>query len=169
MQRKTLFKNDWVSTVLLNGWYIATEESRCPGNNLVAVLPWRLKSGERQYLARFEENLAHGGEDNYPTSIITGGCETKDILHHAQDELLEEGGYNIERHRFIPLGTCHPLKSSFAVMNLFTVRIINTDKRVRAEGDGTLGEKGAWCSWVGHGTLIWAKDPYIHTILVRMK
>jgi len=171
MKKKVLFKNDWLSTYILNGWYVVSEETRCKNGQLVAVLPWRVKNNEVQYLARFEENLAHGGEGKFSdVSIITGGCETKDILYHAQEELAEEAGYHVDRDRFRSHGVCKPLKSSMSTMNLFSVRIISKDVRREAKGDGSHGEQGSFCDWVDRRTLIIeGKDPYIHTIMMRME
>lgn len=169
MKREVLFKNSWLSTVLLNGWYVATEETRTINDNLVAVMPWRLFDNQRLILARREENLAHYGEKKFPLGTITGGCEKYlDIKKHAQEELMEEGGYRIPLKRFRKHGICYPLKSSKAKMHLYSVQIFPSETRKRSTGDGSIGEEDSSCQWITGDQFLRTKDPYGHTIFMRV-
>jgi hypothetical protein len=172
MSKQLLFKNEWLSTMLYNGWYVATEETRCR-NTLVCVLPYRRVSNKFEFLLRYEHNPAHESEDSdmkeYVPSAITGGCEKYNPKQHAVEELAEEGGYHMRAERMIFLGTCRPLKSSSCTMHIYAVSISALDVQTNASGDGTPGETGAWPDWVDEEELLRCKDPYIHTALLRLK
>ena len=66
------------------------------------------------------------------------------------------------------LGSCRPLKSSMAKMWLYAVQIFPSDKQCEASGDGTAAEEGAFPIWTSREDIIECKDPYVHTIVVRL-
>ena len=167
--RKVLYENKWLRTVELNNWYIASECPATKENKMVAVLPFKKYNNTNLFLARFELNPAHMIDNNHQVSIITGACETGNILYHAQQELLEEGGYHIPKQRFNYHGIVNPLKSSCIQMYLYSVEIFDNDKQYECKGDGSLNESKEYSRWVSHPTMINAKDPYIHSIMLRMK
>jgi len=170
MKKQILFNNKWINVIEINNWFIATEPTSCYKSRSVAVLPYRtVKFNCLEYLARFELNPAHlEKEGEHQLSIITGVCETKDTLYHAQQELKEEAGYSLAQKRFEFLGIVRPLKTSTTKMYLYTVEIKETDQQQKYHGDGTENEKKEFAKWVSEIELINAKDPYIHTILFRM-
>ena len=176
--RKVLFKNPWLTVVELDDWFIATEPTQSKGNRAVAVLPYREVSAppnatswqhRNEFLARFELNPAHMTGLSHQTSIITGACETGNPLHHAKAELLEEGGYDIPEDRFVFLGIVSPIKTSCTKLHLYAVQIYLGDKQVPAQGDGGVHDRKEYAEWVSKDTMIAAKDPYIHTIIMRAK
>jgi 8-oxo-dGTP pyrophosphatase MutT (NUDIX family) len=171
MKKQILFSNKWINVLKLDDWFVATEPATCYENTAVAVLPWRnnKQAEKKQYLARFELNPAHLEKENeHQLSIITGACETENILFHAQQELIEEAGYHIAQKRFEFHGVVRPLKTSVTEMCLFSIEIKETDIQQEYHGDGTENEKKEFVKWVSYEDLIGAKDPYIHTILLRM-
>lgn len=172
MSKQLLYKNEWLSTFLYNGWYVASEETRCR-DTLVCVLPWRKIAGKVEYLLRYEHNPAHEDPDSdikeYLLSAITGGCEKYEPIKHASEELAEEGGYHIAEKRFVFLGSCRPLKSSSCTMYLYAVQIQSNDVQTKALGDNTYGEVGCWPEWVEEEDLLRCKDAYIHTAVSRLK
>jgi 8-oxo-dGTP pyrophosphatase MutT (NUDIX family) len=168
--RQVLFENKWMSVVLLDGWFVASEPSASKDNMAVAVLPYRVKGGRIEYLARMEKNPAHITAPDIPQmSIITGACETGKPLYHAKTELLEEGGYDISESRFIPCGIVNPLKGSCTRMFLYGIRIYPRDRQTEPEGDGGGHEQTESAAWQTHNEMLWAKDPYIQTIMMRLQ
>lgn len=169
MKREVLFNNKWLRIVLLDGWFVASEPAQCLSNKAVAVLPYRVnESGKYEYLARFELNPAHMTGQDHQLSIITGACETGYTLHHAYHELLEEAGYDIDPSRFNYHGVVNPNKSSCTILALYSVEISDKDEQKLYRGDGSKHESKEFAKWVTREELVWAKDPYIHTIMIRM-
>jgi 8-oxo-dGTP pyrophosphatase MutT (NUDIX family) len=175
MKRKVLFKSTHLNVVELDGWFYATEPANSEDNLAVAVLPWRIHKGAKEFLARFELNPAHllctghikCTDTPHQVSIITGACETGDALYHAQHELIEEAGYYIDKSRFESCGVVSPIKSSCTKLCLYTVRIKRTDTQLDYRGDGLGNESREFAEWVDRSVMIKAKDPYIHTIMLR--
>ena len=179
--RKILFDNKWLRTVLLDGWFVASEPAQSKNNTAVAVLPYRIKreksmklcvtkdnyNYKHEFLSRFECNPAHVIDLLHQVSIITGACETNNPLYHAKMELLEEGGYDIPEDRFKFVGIVNPMKASCTKLHLYTVRILGKDKHIIPKGDGSKYEQKEYASWVSRDTMIAAKDPYIQTIILR--
>jgi 8-oxo-dGTP pyrophosphatase MutT (NUDIX family) len=167
--RKVLFNNKWLSVVLLDGWFVASEPSASKYNLAVAILPYRLRKTGVEFLARIERNPAHTVLKQHQISIITGACETGNPLRHAQIELLEEGGYDIETDRLLHCGIVNPLKTSCQRLCLYSVRILSRDKQVTPAGDGSEHEQHDYAEWHSYQDMVWAKDPYIQTIILRLK
>jgi len=175
MKRKVLFKSSHLNVIELDGWFYATEPANSEDNLAVAVLPWRKRKGEVEFLARFELNPAHLLCSSYvkctdtphQVSIITGACETSDPLHHAKMELLEEAGYCIDESRFKSYGVVSPIKSSCTKLCLYAVRVTAKDTQLDYRGDGSGNESKEFAQWVDRYTMVAAKDPYIQTIILR--
>jgi len=168
MKREVLFNHKWLRVVKLDGWFVASEPAQSKYNRAVAVLPWRKKQNSPpEFLSRFELNPAHMDRGTHQPSIITGACETGKPLYHAQAELYEEGGYAISQSRFKYHGYVCPLKASCTKLHLYSIRIIGRDKQVLAQGDGGEHEQKEFVDWVSREEMIYAKDPYIHTIIMR--
>lgn len=168
IKREVLFKNKWLRVVRLDDWFVASEPTQSKNNIAVAVLPYRKIGGVIEYLSRFELNPAHMTDKKHQMSIITGACETGNPLYHAKMEVLEEAGYDIPEERFKSHGIVTPLKASATKLHLFSVRVYKKDKRGKYEGDGSKNESREYADWVSYDDIIWAKDPYIHTIMIRM-
>ena len=175
MKRRVLFKSTHLNVVELDGWFYATEPANSEKNLAVAVLPYRKSKNNIEFLARFELNPAHLLFENHTrwadglhqVSIITGACETGDPLYHAQHELIEEAGYHVDQSRFNFHGIVSPIKSSCTQMCLYSIRILSRDRQLTYRGDGSGNESKEFAEWVDRSTMIQAKDPYIHTIILR--
>ena len=166
---KTLFENKWIEVVELNGWFTATKPVQSKDNKTVAVLPYRIKDNKKEFISRFELNPAHlDGEMNHQVSIITGACETGDPLFHARMELREEAGYEIPEDRFMFHGIVRTSKTSMSKMHLYSVKINESDEQLAYSGDGSGNEAKEYAEWVSYLDMLTAKDPYIHTIMLRM-
>jgi len=169
MKKEILYANKWINVIKLDDWYVCTDEVRTKNNDFVCVLPYTItNSGIKKYLLRMEHNPAHQEKGNV-LSVITGQCETGVVLYHAEQELKEEGGYTIESSRFISLGTCMPLKSSMAKMNMFAVQIFSNDIPHEAKGDGTIGENNSYPIWTDRTNVLECKDPYAQSALLRLE
>lgn len=172
MKRKTLFENDWLSVIELDGWYVASEESRTKDNTLVAVLGFRHRMSdghwnELEFVGRYEWCPAHNQHGRLELSTLTGGVESADEEQDAVRELAEEAGVEKRTDELIDLGTVFPIKSSTACLRLFAVYV--TEELTRTKGDGTRGEQDAFCEWVSERTMLSCKDPYMHTMIMRLK
>ena len=166
---KTIFSNEWLS-LKDKGGYIFAHESRCHGH-IVAVLGWRKKK-EMEILGRFEDCPAH--DNGISLSSLTGGIEEKGdwdamSLKFAQQELREEAGIEVDKDRFVSLGTIRPLKSSDAIIHLYSIELPDEEPVEDPEGDGSQGEVGAYCEWVSLEDAIDCKDPLVHSAILRLK
>lgn len=176
-----LFKNKWLTIrkkTLENGCeYIYSHADWCNSEG-VAILPFRvvmdyslteLGIPKREFLGRYEICPAHS--DEVELCSITGGMdkEGERPVFTAVRELEEEGGYRVNPEHVIHLGAVRPSKSSDNIMNLFAVDVDKANAtKVEAVGDGTLGEEGSYCEWIDAVQLANAKDPLLHTMLVRL-
>ena len=167
--REVLFDSPFIRVVKLDGWFYSTEPAQSKGNLAVAVLPYRKTGHGKEFLSRFELNPAHMTDHQHQVSIITGACETGDPLYHAKHELLEEAGYDIPEQRFNHHGFVCPAKASSMKLHLYSVRILAKDKRKEYHGDGSRNESKEFAEWVDREMMVYAKDPYIHTIMMRGK
>lgn len=166
-----LFSDKWLSVnkkTMDNGSeYIYSNSPWCKSNG-IAILPFRkAKDGYPEFLGRFEICPAHS--DEIELCSITGGMdkEGESPALTAVRELIEEGGYKVPLENVISLGTVRPSKSSDSTNHLFAVNLDNGAEEVEAVGDGTLGEEGAYCSWISLEELVDAKDPLLHSIFLR--
>lgn len=168
MEREVLFENQWVSLVKLDGWCVAAEQTRCKGGALVAVLGYRKSDDPAgvEYVGRFEWCPAHSNTKEHELSSITGGVDTDDIEMDALRELAEEAGIFKSKSDLIYLGTCNPIKSDCATMYLFAVEC---EEIGESHGDGSHSKHGAFCKWVSEDIMVACKDPYVHTMMLRLK
>lgn len=170
----TLFENKWLNVQekeLDNGAkYVYSSAPWC-GSEGVAILPFRSITSDGfsdiEFLGRYEINPAHS--EQVELCAITGGMdkEGESPVFTAVRELIEEGGYEVPVENMIYLGTVRPSKSTDSTQHLFAVDIDKGAKEVKATGDGTLGEVGAYCAWINTDQLVAQKDPLLHTILIR--
>lgn len=164
MDIKELYHNDWLSLMETDG-YVFSHETRSNGK-IVALLVFKLKpNGEiEEVLGRFENTPCHF--DGFSLSSITGGVENDDVKGTAIKELLEEAGLIADKTDLIPLGTVRPTKSTDTEVFLLGVNA-EGKKWVEAKGDGSKGEKHAFCSWVLPENAINCKDPLMATMIMR--
>jgi hypothetical protein len=170
---KKIYHNKWVELRERDGWVYITE----PWCNSVgiALLPYRTKIVNqmivREYLGRFEPNKAHQ-EAGVELCSITGGYDNADkftIEECALNELREEGGYAARIGDLVPLGVVTAAKVSDKRYMLYTVDIGQPHiKEVEATGDGTKGEKGAYCQWITKDQLLTSQDPLLLSMYVKL-
>lgn len=161
---QTLYENNFLAIREESGYYYY-HMTRTDGR-LVAILPHRLRAGERQYLARVEICPAHSLEpDLY---AITGGVTPGEApLEAAVRELGEEAGYHMSAADFRHLGSVRPSKQADTIADLFAVDV--TGRRQRAiTGDGTRWEQGASVQWVSFEQGLAIADPLFIAAMVRV-
>lgn len=168
---EVLYTSKWAE-VRKRGFYVYTHS---PWSNSmgVALLPFRFVNGQIQFLARFENNLAHTDNRNeLEICSITGGYDNADrftIEECALNELREEGGYAALPVDLIPLGTANVSKGSDYVQFLYGIDLGKPHiVRVEPTGDGTEGEIGAYCKWVTREELFTTKDPLVYMMYARL-
>jgi hypothetical protein len=168
---KTLFSNKWTSVkeiTLDNGAQYVYASAEWCGSEGVAVLGYRsIETLEKfEILGRYEICPSHS--ELPELCSITGGMdkEGESPVFTAKRELIEEGGYDVPVEKFVYLGTVRPSKASDNTTHLFVVNLDGA-KEVEAIGDGTLGEEGAYCSWIDVHEMANAKDPLLHTMFLR--
>lgn len=86
------------------------------------------------------------------------------------NELGEEAGYHASIKDLIDLGTVYDSKSSDTVIYMFAINFDIADiRKVKATGDGTVGEKGAYCNWINKHDAITCGDPLLITMVARLE
>ena len=161
---KVLFRNNFLAVIDRDD-YIFSREVRCDGI-IVSLLPFRPTGIFWEFLARLEVCPAHSHEQKLYS--ITGGAEPqKTIQATAQQELLEEAGYQAQLNEFISLGKVYPTKSSDTIVYLFA---INVDNKFQStpQGDGSKFEVGASVQWVNYDQGIEIEDPLFITTMTRL-
>lgn len=174
---RTLFENHWLSLkekTMDNGSTYVYSHAGWSGGEGVAILPFRSKLVspawkyyQPEFLGRYEICPAHS--DDVELCSITGGMDKdgESPVFTAMRELIEEGGYKVPVENIVYLGTVRPSKSSDTTNHIFAVNLDDGSEEVEATGDGTIGEEGAYCSWINQEQLIKAKDPLLHAMYLR--
>ena len=160
---KTLLENKWLSLKQV-GNYIFSHETRSNGKILALLVFDSSRPG--MYFGRYENTPCHF--DGIQLASITGGVEKDEIIKTAILELKEEAGFVGKEEDLISLGTVRPTKSTDTVVYLFAFDA-NGKQAVKAEGDGSEGEVGAYCSWVTEQACVQCKDPLMVTLVSRFK
>ncbi len=146
--------------------YYYAHEIRC-GGFIVALLPWRVENGIVKVLLRQE--VVPCWQMQPSLSIITGGAEPgKTLMQTARQELLEEGGFDVENlRRFLPLGSCFGTKSVDTVYTLYGVNVHGL-KQEPAQGDGTVLEDLGKCVWIEGRHVNLSVDPLTYILYHRL-
>lgn len=160
---KTLYRNEWLSLQETMDGYVYTHEEKSDGQG-VAVLAFRPRP--LRVVGRYENCPCHF--DGMALTSLTGQLDQGETpVQTAVRELFEEAGITVGPDEMKSLGTVRPSKASDTVMHLFAVDIGDRDIG-RAPGDGTKGEEGAYCKWVGHEEAIMSKSPVLATMVARL-
>lgn len=163
-----VFANRFLAVIDRDG-YTYIHEVRC-GGQIISILPFRLTTHGRSYLARRETCPAHEALNEQPELCsITGGVDAPHTpADTAQIELLEEAGYSISSDELIPLGWVKPSKAMDTVAHLFAVDVTSKTPNA-AVGDGTKWEAGASVEWVSEKLGLDIGDPLFVVALARLK
>lgn len=158
-----LFGNEWLSLRKTPGGFTYSHEEKGGGQG-VAVLAYKLQP--LQIVGRFEECPPH--RDGRALCAITGQMDVKgeSPVDAAVRELKEEAGIEVPNHALRELGFVNSSKQTDTIMWLFAVDVCHLDIG-ESQGDGTRGEKGAFCHWIAPGPAIWSKDPLLSTMIFR--
>ena len=104
-------------------------------------------------------------------------CALTGIVEEGEDpkvtalrELEEESGI-VSIAQPINLGTVNPSKASDTTAYLFGVDLNRVPDQARyyGPGDGTRGERGAYCAWVGLHEVLACKDATLIAALARLQ
>jgi|GEM_PF-6849350 len=88
----------------------------------------------------------------------------------ALNELAEEAGYLASSGDLLDLGTVYVSKISDTVMHLLAINLDSAKvKKVKASGDGSKGEEGAYCRWVDKEDAVNCDDPILITMVTRLE
>jgi len=168
---KVVFETDWISIKQIDDYFFM-HEKRCNGH-IVAVLGWKGEKERPDILGRFEICPAH--QDGKQLCSLTGGIDEKEnswddaALNFAQEELEEESGISVKKDRFVDLGTVKPSKAADTIVHLFSIDLPDEEPIKNPKGDGSKGEKGAYCKWISFDEAIGCKDPLMHVMILRLK
>lgn len=165
LKDRAIFKGDWLTIRRTADDYEYVTQSRM-GREAVAILGYV----SSWLLGRFEVCPAHG--DLRPElCALTGGIEPgEDPVDAALRELYEESGFRGDRHRVRRLGQpVRPSKASDTIIHLFTVPLDakTVEGKFYGPGDGTEGEKGAFCRFVHFSEAVNSKDPILAAMAAR--
>jgi len=160
--KKELYHNEWVSLFEKDG-YVYSHETRC-GGKIVAVLGYREKDDKLEIVGRFEKTPAHSQE--LKLASLTGGVEDKSTEETAIIEMKEEAGIDITKDELEDLGQVMSSKSSDTIYYLFAVDCSKKDIK-KGEGDGSEGEKDAYCEWVSIRDAINSFDSVLHSLIIK--
>lgn len=153
-------ENDWVELRKI-GKYVYMHEKKCDAQK-VAFLIYR---DDGMLFARHENTPCHG--EGIQMCSFTGSVEDNDPVGTTVMEVLEEAGMTCDREELEYLGTSRPYKATDAIYHLYaldgTGRAFETPK-----GDGSDGEKGAYCEWIPSDNYANCKDPLVAQMLVRL-
>jgi len=169
MPDEVLFRNQWMSVRVRNGWYTYSHNEKGDG---VGILIWDSEKGK--ILVRSEHNPCHiplAGEENEDereytsfTGTIENGLSPEET---AVLETKEESGYEIIKDDLTPLGWIYPFKFSDYKQYLFAIDVKGKTSG-KILGDGTRGEEDATTEWFSTNEAIFLNEPLIGTMLMRL-
>lgn len=161
---KVLYTNEWLSLRRTPGGYTyAHEEKGCGAG--VAVLAYR--TNPLRIVGRFEGCPPH--RDGLALCALTGQMDKEDEkpLFAAVRELKEESGISVNFLEMKDLGFAQSGKQTDTTMCLFAVDV-GSREIGEAIGDGTRGERGAYCKWIDIPDALWSKDPLLAMMTARL-
>lgn len=164
---KTVWEGEYISVKKKGGWYEYLHDGT---GKMILVLGYRLTDDRIEFLGRFEETPPHG--DGIQLCGLTGGVEKSEKpLGAAKRELKEEAGIDKKKENFLELGTVRNSKASDSFGYLFGIDLSDVEEKEKyvGKGDGTQGEKGAYCKWVLREDILEGKDPLAIVALARLE
>jgi 8-oxo-dGTP pyrophosphatase MutT (NUDIX family) len=162
-----LHNGNFISLCVRDGWFEYIHEKRC-GGHIVAVLIFdRNESTGHRVLGRWEHNPAY--RPGMSLLSLTGGVEPERTPEQmAVLEASEEAGVDIEELDLIKLGDVHPYKAADTVVTLFAYDGHGLYPEL-TEGDGSEGERGAYCEWIPAKRAAACEDPLVATMITRLR
>ena len=161
---KILSKNEWLELRETENGYVYSHEYASGGKG-VAVLAYRDEYGKIEIVGRHECCPCH--DDHVALTSLTGQVDGNEYPEDtAVRELKEEAGISVTRGELCFLGAVRPSKSADTTMWLFSVNVGHRDIG-EIVGDGTPGERGAFCIWVPMKRAIFSKCPIFACLVAR--
>jgi len=166
---KVLYANDWLSLRETPGGYTYAHEEKGRGQG-VAVLAYR--TNPLRIVGRFEECPPHR-DGGLALCALTGQIDQADQTIEspraaAVRELKEEAGIDADFTEMKDLGRVKNGKQTDTDIYLFSVDVGGREID-EAVGDGTRGERGAYCEWVKPWMAIQSKDPLLAMMAARVQ
>jgi len=167
---KELYNTEWMSLMSSDDGFIYGHMNKQQDGHGVAVLVYRTDEQGKitHMLGRYERNPAHG--DGLVITSITGGIDHGMAADEAvEQELLEEAGIDLKRERgwtMQDLGTCVPSKFLDHVYHLYAINATGMNLG-EAPGDGTDGERDAYCKWEYPHVVLGCKCPLVALMAMR--
>lgn len=161
---KVLYANEWLSLRETPGGYTYAHEEKGRGAG-VAVIAYR--NYPVMIVGRYEECPPH--RDGMALCAITGQMDHAGEVPRsaAIRELKEEAGIQVGFDDMKDLGTVKSGKQTDTDMHLFSVDV--RDREIgEAVGDGTRGERDAYCKWITPNAALWSKDPLLAMLVARL-
>ena len=163
---KILGKDEWLSLKQKNG-YTYVHEEKSNGKGIAIIGFKRIGKDAWKFVGRYEETVPHG--KGIKLASLTGQVENNDVINTAVKEFYEEAGIKIDKKELIDLGEADTYKAADTKHYLFAVDCKDHDIDKNPVGDGSEGEKGAYCEWIKPRDLAKSTDPLIHMLYVRGK
>jgi len=170
MSNTTLHETKWMSLMSTPDGFIYGHLNMQRDGNGVAVLVYKTDDQGRvtHLLGRYEKNPAHA--DGIALTSITGGVDLDmDEEAAVEQELREEAGIDLKKQRgwkLYDLGTCVPSKFLDQHYHLYALDATGLELGA-AEGDGTDGEKEAYCRWEYPHVVLGCKCPLVALMAMR--
>ena len=159
-----MYDNEWLQLRETPDGYVYAHEAKGNGKG-VAVLAYRNRDGVVEVAGRYERCPCH--HDDFALTSLTGQLDgDEEPIDAAVRELKEESGIDATRSEMKPLGTVRPGKQTDTTMWLFAVDAGDRDIG-EALGDGTEGERGAYCQWVSLVDAVTSKSPVLACLVAR--
>lgn len=162
-----VYNGNFLSVRVLDGWFESIHEQRCAGRIVAVLIFDRNDSTGHRVLGRWEHNPAY--RPGLSLLSLTGGVEA-DLGpdETAVHEAMEEAGADINEADLIRLGEVHPYKAADTTVILYAYdgRGLELCDPI---GDGSEGERGAFCEWIPAKRAALCEDPLVATMITRLR
>lgn len=160
-----LFAGKWLSLRKTEDGYEYSHDEIGEGRG-VAILVYN--SNNNNIVLRYERTPCHNIQDVKLTSI-TGMIEKGEYcMNTVWKELHEEVGIEYSTDfNYYYLGTIHPSKASDYQTLLYAIDVGNTEIG-EIKGDGTDGEKDAYCKWGRVNEIMQSDDSLNACMILRL-
>lgn len=161
MMEKILYRTKYLSLVEKDNWIFVKDMTEA----FVAILPFRDREGEIEFLARIETIPAH--QPARHLCALTGTIEKGESPSEtARRELYEESGFR-GRGPLIQMGQIFLSKSSSTVVHLYAIEVTD-EVQEEAPGDGTQNEEEATTKWLTRKKASMVPDSLFCAMITRL-
>jgi len=175
MSDEILYENKWIQVKERDEWYTFVHHHKSEGKGIMVLVYDFTDEENLKLLARYEHCPAHpegvrsDQDPKFELTSITGSYEPDMTVDEvAIMELREEAGLIATEDELESLGNIYPSKGSDTTVSLYAID--GSGKELsEPEGDGSLGEEGAYVEWVdAHELLLNSNCPMIGCAFTRL-